>query len=357
MQSHLVLVGGFLGAGKTTLLLAAARRLAARGMRVGLVTNDQGQDLVDTALAASGDIPVHEVTGGCFCCRFPDLVAAVEQLQHSVQPDVILAEPVGSCTDLVATVLRPLRAYHAATVTIAPLTVLVDPLRDLAPFSGDVAYLHEQQLAEAELLVLTKCDLLGGDEAARRMAQLRLQYPRATVLGLSAHNGAGLDEWLAHCEGQAGALQHALDLDYGRYSDAEAALGWLNASGELHATRPFAADMWLAGALTMLDQALFHEGAAIAHIKLHLETPAATLKASLTRSGGPITWDLHRDGVRAEHARLLINARVHCDPAILERVVRRLSQETPSWITCTLTRLDSFSPAPPQPTYRLNGAA
>src|SRR5262245_23838707 len=138
MSVRVILVGGFLGAGKTTLLLQAAQRLTARGLRVGLVTNDQGSELVDTALAGAHGLPVVEVAGGCFCCRFPDLTAAFRHLQQTVQPAVILAEPVGSCTDLMATVLRPLLAYHADTYTIAPLTVLLDPLRQLTGYSTDV---------------------------------------------------------------------------------------------------------------------------------------------------------------------------------------------------------------------------
>jgi G3E family GTPase len=119
MKPRLVLVGGFLGAGKTTLLLRAAELLAARGLRVGLVMNDQAADLVDSALARAQAAPVVEVEGGCFCCRFPDLVAALRLLRQTVAPDIILAEPVGSCTDLMATVLRPLMAYHADEYELA----------------------------------------------------------------------------------------------------------------------------------------------------------------------------------------------------------------------------------------------
>ncbi|MBK8799775.1 MAG: hypothetical protein IPM07_27275 [Anaerolineales bacterium] len=140
-MTQLILVGGFLGAGKTTLLLTAARRLTARGLKVGLVTNDQGDDLVDTALAQQQRLAVTEVAGGCFCCRFPDLLKGLETLQRTVEPDVILAEPVGSCTDLLATVVRPLRHYHAGRFRIAPLTILIDPLRNHSRFAAEVDYL------------------------------------------------------------------------------------------------------------------------------------------------------------------------------------------------------------------------
>ena len=70
-MTRLIIVGGFLGAGKTTLLLQAARHLTRANYRVGLITNNKGEGLVDTALAKHHDVAVTEVAGGCFCCRFP----------------------------------------------------------------------------------------------------------------------------------------------------------------------------------------------------------------------------------------------------------------------------------------------
>src|SRR6202789_4353035 len=70
----LAVVGGFLGAGKTTLILTAAGLLQQRGLRVAAILNDQGDDLVDTHYAGRHGIACDQVTGGCFCCRFPDLV-------------------------------------------------------------------------------------------------------------------------------------------------------------------------------------------------------------------------------------------------------------------------------------------
>lgn len=110
-QPVLILVGGFLGAGKTTWLARAGLALQERGLSAGLITNDQAGQLVDTKQLADGGFRVEEVTGGCFCCRFEDLVSAAERLAEPGMPDVVLGEPVGSCTDLAATVLRPVRKY------------------------------------------------------------------------------------------------------------------------------------------------------------------------------------------------------------------------------------------------------
>ena len=55
MKLHLV--GGFLGSGKTIAIIAAAKNLMAEGLCVGVVTNDQGKYLVDTAFLALSGIP------------------------------------------------------------------------------------------------------------------------------------------------------------------------------------------------------------------------------------------------------------------------------------------------------------
>ena len=89
------MVGGFLGAGKTTVMLRLSQHLAARGVRVGLVTNDQSSGLADTTLLSASGFPVEEITGGCFCCRFNSLTEAAERLTSRVTPDVFLAAHTG----------------------------------------------------------------------------------------------------------------------------------------------------------------------------------------------------------------------------------------------------------------------
>ena len=49
------MIGGFLGAGKTTSVAALAQHLTDAGRTVGLITNDQGRELVDTAMPQGDD--------------------------------------------------------------------------------------------------------------------------------------------------------------------------------------------------------------------------------------------------------------------------------------------------------------
>src|SRR5579864_6113570 len=167
-QLRFIMVGGFLGAGKTTTLARLARHYLGRGRRVGLVTNDQARDLVDTTSLRAQGFPVEEVAGACFCCRFDDLVGKVGRLEQAERPDVILAEPVGSCTDLVATVVQPLRDLYGERFEVAPYPVLFKPSHGLrilkneagGGFSHKAAYIFKKQLEEADAVVINRIDEL-----------------------------------------------------------------------------------------------------------------------------------------------------------------------------------------------------
>ena len=355
MTTRLVLVGGFLGSGKTTTLINAAKTLVATGHRVGIVTNDQAEDLVDTALARECGIPVTEVAGGCFCCRFPDLLASIERLQHLVDPDIVLAEAVGSCTDLVSTVLRPLNLYHPDRYLVAPFTVLSDPRRDPHEFPAEVSYIHDRQLREANLIALSKADLLDAATRRERVAALVREYPAARVLTLSGRTGEGLSEWLDICLRESARIDSLLDVDYEIYARGEACLGWLNAKGRLSAAVPFSPAAWVTGVLEAIRRECRVREAAIAHVKVHVRADGQALKASLTRADGPVSWDLGPTGDPTGTADFVLNARVSAAPEVLETLVRRAIAGTDADldVRLDLAELACFSPAPPRPVHRL----
>src|SRR6266513_1116322 len=184
-KARYIMIGGFLGAGKTTAVARLAEKLRGDGLRVGLITNDQGSQLVDTAMLASRGFRVEEIAGGCFCCRFNSLVDAARKLSAETRPDVFIAEPVGSCTDLVATVSYPLRRIYGDSFSIAPLSVLIDPIRALrifglengASFSEKVLYIYEKQLQEANLIVINKIDLIDSPKRDRLRDALESRFP------------------------------------------------------------------------------------------------------------------------------------------------------------------------------------
>src|SRR5882724_2820131 len=246
-RARYIMIGGFLGAGKTTCVAKLAQQLTAQGLRVGLITNDQGSELVDTAMLRSRGFATEEIPGGCFCCRFNSLVDAANKLTTTNRPNVFIAEPVGSCTDLVATVTYPLRRMYGENFAIAPLSVLVDPIRaqrvfglaEGGKFSEKVIYIYRKQIEEADLIVINKRELLDTAALAQLTAKLSGEFPRAEVLAVSARDGTGLDEWFARIASAEQPGGAAMAVDYKIYADGEALLGWLNCTVALDATASF----------------------------------------------------------------------------------------------------------------------
>lgn len=353
-----VLVGGFLGSGKTTTMLQLGRRLAAAGKRAALITNDQADDLVDTGAAHQLGIPVREIAGGCFCCRFGDLVDRCQEILDAVQPDVLLGEPVGSCADLSATVLQPLKKYYGDWFRVAPYSVLIDPdrLTALAEQPGSpVAYLFGKQLEEADILVLNKAERLDPDERDALLAELRERYPATELVAMSALTGEGLDDWWRRVEAGPWAGERILDIDYDTYADAEAALGWLNATCRLTGPAPFDPGTLARDWLAAIRHGCARTLATIGHIKLLVENDAGANRYSLLA----VTAPLEPNGdppPPTEAATLTLNARVEMPPEDLEALVVRSLRKVcnEQGLTPVIERLTSFRPARPTPTHRLS---
>lgn len=359
---QVILVGGFLGAGKTTLIAAATERLAAQGKRVGLITNDQAANLVDTAALARPGLPVQEVSGGCFCCRFDDLVAAMDRLVQTETPDVLIGEPVGSCTDLSATVLQPMKQLLAGRFELTPFSVLVDAtqLRDALRNGGhrfpeSVIYIYRKQLEEADVILLNKADLIASDELAELNDLLKHEFSQAPVMTISALAGSGVDLWVDHVLSAPRAGRTVTDVDYDVYANGEAALGWLNAAVQLRGSQE---TDWK-GLCQDVMQAMRTEfqgvAAEVAHLKLHLTAGESTLLANLTSNRNEPSIRGQIEGSPLE-ARLLVNVRANIDPARLRSITERCL-ETVAGEAIRLTIEDSqcFAPTRPEPTHRFQG--
>lgn len=358
MKTKLIVVGGFLGSGKTTLLREAARRLTEQGRSVGLITNDQAPDLVDTAILAGSGIGVMEVAGSCFCCNFPGFESAIQTLidRHA---DIILAEPVGSCTDLAATILQPLKARRP-DLDLAPLTVLASPnqLREAlrlvdSPLHDSALYILGRQMAESDHLLLSKIDLLDPSERAALLGLLQGEFPAKAIGEISARTGDGIDAWLANSLIPADAGNNVVDVDYHRYAEGEAVLGWLNAAihlesreGETDFTQPTLA----------LLESLHHEfrssGSEIGHLKAIVESGGGSRTANLTSLNGSVTAS-DASPLPGTAARLTLNARIQMPAPDLEIVARRAIAclSGVSLIASTMT-FRCLTPGRPQPTFR-----
>jgi G3E family GTPase len=357
MATRIILVGGFLGAGKTTLLWEATKALAARGLHAGLVTNDQAPALVDTALLSRTAATVAEVNGSCFCCNFPGLLNALSEVKATRIPDVIVAEPVGSCTDLSATIIQPLKDRCHADFTVAPLTVMADPLRLLGILDGgtaglhpSAAYIYRKQLEEADVILISKVDLLTPDQLRDLNARTAASFPRAAILAVSSKTSTGIDVWLDAVLAQSPAGRHIAEVDYDRYAEGEAVLGWLNATLQLRG-QPTEWRAVASALLSALAEDFDRAGVSVGHVKLLLESGSAFVVGNLT--GTRESMEMRGSAFTSAHAKMTINARVEMSPGDLESTLRKhlktflpasLSQEVVAW-RC-------LSPGRPKPTYR-----
>lgn len=363
MPARYFMIGGFLGAGKTTAVAALAQRLVAQGNRVGLITNDQGSHLVDTAMLRARGYATEEISGGCFCCRFHSLVDAAARLDASSRPDAFVAEPVGSCTDLVATVTYPLRRIYGDRFRIAPLSVLIDPVRaeqvlGLTPsrkFSDKVLYIWRKQAEEADLLILAKVDLLDAARRGRLENRLREEFPGKELLGVSARSGEGMDSWFNRLESGTQEARPVMAVDYDLYAEGEALLGWLNATVDVSSVSAFDPNELLRGFAASICQQL--GSAEIAHLKITF-TPDEGLgdiaAVSLVRSDFIPELSLILDGP-ATRGQMIVNVRAEADPdrlrAAVEAAVAGLGS-IEGGVTGTLEHAEQFRPGRPTPTHR-----
>jgi len=370
MPSHYIMIGGFLGAGKTTLIQRFARYLDERGTRVGLITNDQGAGLVDSAIGRSNHFPVEEISGGCFCCRFNSLIDAATSLTAANRPDVFLAEPVGSCTDLVATVSLPLQKIYGADYKVAPLSVLVDPIRagqilgltEGRKFSENVLYIYRKQLEEAEFIVVNKLDLIDEGKRADLVAALGREFPEAKVFEVSAREGTGCEAWFEAVLAAEMNTGRFLEIDYDRYGEGEALLGWLNATVEIKCegcgVDEFDGNELLQSLATTLRTRLEMAGAEVAHLKMTLTPlgdPYEIAAINLVR-GDSMPELSHHLYEPIEDGELLLNIRAEVDPATLEEAALGALEETIAidrGIMFRVAHLEHFRPGMPTPTHRL----
>jgi len=207
-------VTGFLGAGKTTLIRNLLQN--ARGRRIALVINEFGDLGVDGDILAGCGVEtclredVVELTNGCICCTVADdfvptmrmLLERRDRLDHIVIETSGLALPqplvaafnwpevkTGATVDGVVTVIDAeavAAGRFAADEDKVRAQRAADPSLD---HDDPLEELFEDQIRAADLLVLTKTDLV--DAAALDRVKAEIQAAAGRPLGIvTADKGA-----------------------------------------------------------------------------------------------------------------------------------------------------------------------
>jgi cobalamin biosynthesis protein CobW len=206
------LLTGFLGAGKTTLLRALLTQ--ADGRRIAVIVNEFGDAGFDGGLVeecaaqacAAGDIV--ELTNGCICCTVADdFIPTMDRLLSRERPlDAIVIETSGlalpqpllkafawpavktrATVDGVVTVVDAL-ALSEGRVTLDEDAVAAQRAADDSLEHDDpIEEVFEDQLACADLVVLSKSDLVS--QAALAQIEARLQAVLRPGVGIVRSKG------------------------------------------------------------------------------------------------------------------------------------------------------------------------
>ncbi|MBK9071286.1 MAG: GTP-binding protein [Myxococcales bacterium] len=190
------LVTGFLGAGKTSLLnqfLARRQRAGEPATRVALVVNELGAVGIDGSLLPDAMSRQIELPGGCICCTLNEsfdktllgLIEAYPDLEAIIVETTGVAEPlpiIWSCE----------KSPLAEAVRLAAVITVVDAENILTSFAASPA--AESQIVSADVLLVTKHELVPAAQLGQVMAKLADLAPHVLVLSPARDE---LGAWLA----------------------------------------------------------------------------------------------------------------------------------------------------------------
>lgn len=338
-------------------------------MKVTLITNDQGDDLVDTVYSDLLGFDTGEITGGCFCCRFPDLLEALKKAADESHPDLIIAEAVGSCTDLNATVILPIEQFHKDILEVAGFWVLADGARFTGEFTSldlenpitPLEVLAAHQLQESRVVLLSKTDLLPEQNSLEKVTERIMGInPHSEIIPISSIEGWGFDTLRSLLESREPLLPfHEIPLDYEVYAEAEAAYGWYNGSWDIRSEEKLLPSSLAFHILSQIQRSLKGQGKGaadpIAHVKVLLITAEGALK--LSAAGGIIQASDVQELPASSSIHTVVNIRAEAAPETIAESVQKVCEKTiPTAFPgahCSGYRKETLVPSPPKPTYRL----
>ncbi|WP_421526475.1 CobW family GTP-binding protein [Pseudomonas yamanorum] len=183
--TQFIILAGPLGSGKTTLLEAV---ITAPNMATStaVIINEAGAINIDGAILSDSaqGLPMATLSNGCVCCSLTnDLVFTVEELiaSRAKSGSPPLARIILECSGLSkpGPVMRSLAGLAELRMRVSVVSTL-DCSRDIG--SSIDAQAELAQLAAAQVIVLTKGDLVSNSVRAHRVETVKRLNPFATVI-------------------------------------------------------------------------------------------------------------------------------------------------------------------------------
>lgn len=182
MDLSVTVIGGYLGAGKTTLVNHLLRQ--AGGRRLAVLVNEFGALSIDEDLIEAREDGLLSISGGCVCCAYgSDMIGALEDIRDA-EPgfDHVLLEASGVA--LPGSIMTSVGLVEGLRAEAALVLADAEQIRRNArnKFLADTV---ERQLVQADLLLMTKRDLVTNSEAEAVTHWLRERAPQASILSVS----------------------------------------------------------------------------------------------------------------------------------------------------------------------------
>lgn len=201
MKVHLV--GGFSGSGKTTAISNARKILSDDNINTSVIIEDQVGYVVDNFNNQDSDSFVARVNGGCGCCNFYELLFQIRSLKEDSNPTSVFVEYSGTCSNLIDSILKPLKVCSGKEIEFANYSTLVDATLLLLYLRGSVMhlsvedkYIWEQHFKEAEILIVNKIDLLTIEELEILKTLIQTFYNSKTIIFQNSIDKDSIKSWL-----------------------------------------------------------------------------------------------------------------------------------------------------------------
>ena len=357
-KTRMLVLGGYLGAGKTTLAINLAKTLKERRDKsVSIIMNDQGDVLVDTEYSKEAGFDTRDIMGGCFCTNFDKFVSSARTLVSTGKPDVIIAEPIGTSTNIMSSVVAPMRSLHPDEFSIAPFTVVVDCVRALDILSDKkerdidtVDIIPAHQIREAEIIILTKTDLVNKDTIMKIREAIDKILPGIQIIETSSADLRNIDDIMDFVLSDKVSTKAPTGEKNQGFAFEKAKLGWYSGTFDLIPSDHV--DMYSLETDLMKGIAAEYGAKSIVHVKVIIESPEAAAKMSLVQETMQVDGIYGSRYVKTK-GRLVLNARVVSPPKRLEDTMRKLIEDAQSKYPMELIRTGEkcFTPKPESPSH------
>ena len=197
MTVPVTIIGGFLG--KTTLLNALLAQ--DTGLRLAVVVNDFGDLAVDGDLVSAHGGDTVMLANGCICCSMGEdlLLALTKLVRRDDPPEHILIEASGVADPQP---IADMAARHPELERDAVVVLADGELVEETAADHHAGKTVQRQLAAADLVVLSKCDLLDDYDQNEVQQWLATRAPGAAII--RARHGEVPMTLLLGAEGKAG---------------------------------------------------------------------------------------------------------------------------------------------------------